>query len=85
MFGMDFSRDPESCGRSRVRRRRMATVGIQAGFVEEAPSQTGEGRLWEREEQEQRQGVCGIAPGEKAECWVESRSRCQDVACTLSL
>lgn len=43
MFGTDFSRDPESCGRSRVRKRSMATVGIQAGFVEEAPSQTGEG------------------------------------------
>lgn len=43
----------------------MATVGIQAGFVEEAPSQTGEGRLWEREGQEQRQGVRGVAPGER--------------------
>lgn len=39
----------------------MATVGNQVGFVEEAPSQTGEGRLGE-EEQEQRQGVCGVAP-----------------------
>lgn len=36
----------------------MATVGIQAGFMEEAPSQAGEGRLWEREGQEQRQGLC---------------------------
>lgn len=53
------------------------TMGIWTGFVEEATSPAEEERLWEREEQKQRQGVCGVAPGERAGC--------QDIVCTFSL
>lgn len=40
-------------------------MGIWAGFLEEAASRAGEGRLWGREEPEHREGACGAAPGEE--------------------
>ena len=51
-------------------------MGIWTGFVEEATSQTGEGRFREREEQERRRGVWGAATGERARCYMESCSWC---------
>lgn len=62
----------------------MATVGIPAGFVEEATFQIGEKRVGKREGQEQG-GACAVAPGDSAKCWMESGTWCQDVVCTFSL
>lgn len=55
VFGKDCKRAPED-----------SYMGIWAGFMEEATSQMGEGRWQEREEQEQRWGVCGATFGERA-------------------